>query len=379
MLLSTLHPHILALILDKVGGISLIRLWLTGDRQLHHVLSRGGVQSANFTLSSGSHRTSRLPGVIRFFSGLTSLTIMAPWKRIAHPQRLWDTISVLSQLKNLKLSFHGAEEWLFYPSEDFARLGSCWLLDDSPAESTASIEAEAQVPAGLELRPLESTFPLLESLSLTSPKSLLTIAHLRFLPKTLRVLKLISNGNIDSTAISHLHIFPYLHTICLGAANNNLVEGILPPSVTSLEIGSSEDGPHLNIPRTFWGSSQIIKVYAALDLNSILALPSTVERLQYLAVGTEEWSSVDLTHLSSLRHLCGLQLYSNGIYPHIPILPPVVESLRLEWYCSASARSSTSFCIPENLRNLDIIIRVDSLWENIFHSLTNYLKREGKV
>lgn len=275
MQLNTLPPETLGEILGWIGGgVNILRLWLTGDRKLHHLIkNRGALRSATFLSPWGGPLYCRLPGMLYSLTHLRELCITS-FNRVATPLQLWNTISTLYNLRSLRLEISEAELWLMdLPAKDHE-------ISSAISESLeGSVIHPTLLSPDAKLRPIADTLPLLEILYLGTKVCVLNPAHIPHFPKSLTSLKLPQNSTFDHNTLPLLHHLPNLHLIWLFIPEHTDFSSlILPPQITSLRLNSH--GRTLTIPRSFWKLSTFIASFqATIDLVSAAALPSVIEDL----------------------------------------------------------------------------------------------------
>lgn len=298
-LLISLPPEVLEKVLNDLSGTWLVRLWLTGSSSLHQMLgNRGAITSAIFNVSHPSAlSSSRWPGMIGNLMRLTSLTIAAGHMRIAHPDRIWRSLSSLKHLRELLMHCDEAEAWMF----DFVK-GYQPLTTGAPfADSGLSSEE-------VVLRPIASAFPCLEVLKLRTERPFIKPKHIAQLPPSLRTLWLDSSP--IAGCIDYLAKLPLLSDLAFKSYPYE-ASAKCPPSITSLVIRGAEHP----FPPSFWKDCNLKSISASMSSAPLLELPSTVERLKITSR-----SGLELNSLDHLPHLKRFQCHSlkSSAMPHFP-------------------------------------------------------------
>ena len=293
--LYVLPTEVLAQIFRPLGN-GIIRLWLTGDQHLLHLLSqRNTVTSLKLLLVYGAMRTSRLPAMVNSLIRLTSLTINNLGQRLAHPARLWHALSSLTQLKELTLECKEAEEWLLDPNWPSTDFHSLFDAPDAPCEHQV-----LSSPAS-RLRPFAATFPHLELLSLKRARNVLEVEDLHHFPKSITNLSLLGHSQIKENCLPIIHIFPNIRSLHISVSTSAVLTGVLPSSITSLDFGYH---PEFEIPSTFWGDCNIIHLAVNLSKSSFAFIPSSVETLRFSAFfPTTDYTQLDYRRFFNLKTL----------------------------------------------------------------------------
>jgi hypothetical protein len=100
--LACIPPDLLGEIASFLPTYSIFHLWLSGDRQLRLIMTRGGVKS--LTIHDHSMRsTSRWPMMLGDLTGLEKLLIKRPHFTIGPAALIWAEITRLSALRSLTL------------------------------------------------------------------------------------------------------------------------------------------------------------------------------------------------------------------------------------------------------------------------------------
>ena len=342
MYLNTLPSDALGQILAWMsGGSDIIRLWLTGDGKLHHMLkNRGALRSATFKCPWNGPLYCRLPGMLHSLSLLRELSITS-FYRVAAPSRLWNTLSTLTGLRSLHLDIPEAETWLLMSIDPLESLPFLFDSLDDPIPSSTSSNLHSTKTT---LCPIADTFPNLERLHLEGKRSVLTLAHIPLLPKSLKALKLPNNLNFNEKTLNELHFLPNLNTIWLNIAPETpLSDMILPPQITSLRFISSLD---LFIPASFWSlSSHLVNLTGRFQPESLEALPSTIEKFNLY----DHTSAGIATRLlpKNLTHLVQFAVSARNLATEVAELPASLKRIRLRLknensvdYNAAASRSS---------------------------------------
>lgn len=339
-------PEILEIVLKKLDGTSLVRLWLTGSFTLHHTIrNRGALRSALLVLPHDSFGPSRLPQMLHSCSSLSSLTISADGARIATPERMWSVLSSLSSLRKLRLICLIAEEWMIEYDENIET-----LFDESPSLPPPDTPIAHLPSTEYELRPIAATFPHLESLFLKTKRQFLRPHHICHLPKSLTSIKLPDHKSVNYTCLPYFNDFPNIRTILLDVPKEpkEPLSGVLPPTVTKLTLSDA----YLKIPAEFWGSqSQLISFTGNLHTElSIASLPPSLEKLTFPYIIEQEARYYRYDHLPRLRCLRFQgSHYENREDNILPALPPTLENFQLQ-----NATDSTPFDLPPSMRTIYI-------------------------
>lgn len=367
VLLVSLPPETLQGILHFLGGKGLVCLWCTGSSSLRRTIStRGALNSVSLSLPYLCMDSSRLPGMLRSCTLITSLTIEASSIRIARSRRIWDVLSKLVLLKTLKLSCEEAEEWLFEEHEYDANLDSFF---DLPEEATAQTVSSTPSP---NFRPIDTTFSRLEELYLSTRRHYLKPEHLAFFPKSLTSIIFESNDSFDSSALPYLFDYPNIRTFKLFSHEYSQLSGVLPPTITSLSI----EGTLKPIPLEFWGDCKLISLEAYIDEQSFQSLPKTLERIRISISRSDSFIYQNLSHLANLRHVHLVGSVSSPTTHDPPsTLSPLLETFTSDGYVN----------LPENVppvswfRNPSIMMREITLRSLVSASVILLLKVARKM
>ena len=273
--LITLPPEVLRSIVNNLSGDWLVNLWLTGSRPLHQLLSiRSGVTSVILNKPNGILSTARLPGMLGSLINLTSLTFKSDSFVKEDPNRLWDNISKLHQLRTLSITLQDADAWMYeVPPPPWT--------PDNPLQI---------------LRPLAATFPHLESLTLVAKERSFRLTDLPFLPRSLTRLALPNAHSFDEQSFEHLAAYPNLVDLHINLMSGcDLQKTKLPSSLTSFRCGGVK-----SYPKSFWGEAKLVSLTVSVKESHLPDLPTTLENL---VLNGRFTPPVDLTHLPNLRHL----------------------------------------------------------------------------
>lgn len=361
-LLTRLEPDLLRNVVDQLDGSSLVNLWLIGSRLLHYALAeRGGARKATLAVSAPL-TPSRLPQSIGYLKSLTSLEIHTPDIRIGHPARIWRCLSKLNQLRALSLSFWEAEEWMFEMGD---ALGSFFEDSDEVMSSGFS---------NMEFRPIASTFPQLESLTLRTQNFFLQNHDLPKLPPSLTHLDVSGNSRIDQNCLSYLASLPKIASLNIAAIGPVSEKIQLPSTITALSI--DRNGP-FEIPKSFWNDCKMVDIRMRMLPDSILHVPNESLKTCHLLIYCPPTYSLSLepTHHPDLfsRFHCLSELRLNPTltfeYATFPsslrsltiLLPPITQEVRLN--------------LPPLLTSLSIHCRRYFNAAHCFTALANELKQ----
>ena len=295
ILLTTLPIDLWKEIVNKLGGTSLTRLWLSGDRIIQLIMSQRGVlTSAIFTDVSSPISPSRFPGAIGSFQNLTSLQIVSHENRIGNPDRIWAAISKLNNMKSLFLAFPESEDWMF----DW-ELSLDSLFDSQPLQTSTT-----RCLSGI--RPIATTFPLLESITLKSLNGpgRLRNSDLQHFPASILVLDLSDCKLLDFMVFNYIKHMTALHTIHLPSSsrfrNSRFFSSIRPPSsITSLRIDAFPLKSNLN----FWNClPSLTCLTSRFAPDKLEELPSSIQHLEI-----ESWINPINQPTPSFKHLARLK------------------------------------------------------------------------
>lgn len=343
-LLTSLPAVVLREVADKLSGIGLIHLWLSGDRHLLRKLSSGGVTSAEFLTLGDELSTSRLPRMIENLTSLTSLALSAPNRRLDHPFSIWKCLSQLRHLRCLILNFPEADLWMF---EDLESFDMGWLGNETFIDS-GHLKCYDTAPS--RLRPLSDVFPRLEELHIYSATSALTDQDLAQLPLTLTALHLPLNRRFTWNCLSYLQ--EHNVTMLEIAIPHSLRPAgqMLPASVTHFDSFSHRIQP--SELALFCSKSKHLR-YLPIDMHAewnpecIAIFPSTMERfeLSYCSANAP---------VSRLRNLKEMTVISPSEWTTNVNLSPHLESLTAQSYSLFEVKASGSLL---SLRNLCLSFR----------------------
>ena len=303
--LESLYPDALLKIVEYLSPTWIVNLWRTGSTQLRISLAkRGALTSLKLSAPTGAFSTSRLPGMISSFESLLHLSIKSS-KRIAHPQRIWDCLSPLSQLKSLQLNILEVDHWMFTVIETGAAL-------------TAFCSPETLLVC--HMRPISTAFPHLETLSLESTAfrpGPLQNKHVALLPPSLTSLKVSRCRGVDENVVEYLYSLPKLASLHLEVP----ISKPLPPSITSLQASSSRP---IIIEPSYWIGSNMVELLVPLNPAAIAHLPPSITKLQ---VNGSQTSTLSFEHLPSL---VWVNIYAIEDY-EMPVFNSALETLRLNF------------------------------------------------
>ena len=371
MILRALSIDVLREILSLIPEVTnLNRLWLTGDRQLQHCMSKGAVRSVILKSNWELSLVGRLPIMLQSLSSLQDLHITS-YVHIATPSRLRSVLSTLNSLRSLHVELPNADSWLLAPSETSSNIfGS--LFDSDPSLASTTSSSDISISNSMESRPLIESlgqvFPHLEVLHLLPAKPWLTLDHVHLLPNTLRELHLVSS-NIDHRIFPLLHHhLPRLEDLQVSVASSlhsDFLGVILPPNITKLAIL----GALMNITPSLWSQAPHV-LHLAIDIDRLenVTLPSTVtslnlSNLENVSAIPKSVTSLSLrrTYLRSLykladatclRHLTFYLTSEDGFYhvmdeKSVIALPASLESVELTILTSVSNLFLNSLrCLP---------------------------------
>ena len=300
--IDTLDPNAICVILDFLSPTWIINLWLTGDCNLHSLLSKeGSIMSLTLKGPTSILSTSRLPGMIASLSSLTSLSISSPLLRIAHPRRVWNCLSQLSKLRSLCLEFESCDAWMFDVDQ----------LNSLPASRSQS-KSSNRLPIAT-IRPLATTFPHLESLTMSNylGKTLFSNEHLSALPPSLTSLTVYNFRQIDQKCLLKTASLPHLATLVFDGAICGVLKDPLPSSITSLALTRASE---VQVLPSFWSNSRIIELDLDLQLSSLAHLPPSIEKLKIFRFEQLKSATSYLAHLPNLKSF-EVTAESNGRVP----------------------------------------------------------------
>ena len=318
--LESLYPDALLIVTEYLSPTWIVNLWLTGSTQLRTSLAkRGVITSLSLKGPQGYFSTSRLPGMVSSFESLLHLTIYSPYARIAHPYRIWNCLSKLSQLKTLDLEFPQVDEWLFLIGGIDPNFPSLFL-EESDHNSSSE-------PPTTCVRPLATTFPNLETLALsdTSTETQLQNEHLKLFPPSLTSLKLNfrKGGGVNAKCLEYISSLPKLAQLWFVDDFCDRLSIPLPPSITSLSIVCRGS---ISIEPSFWVGSNMMELLLPIDDASVAHLPPSITKLKMFALG-------NLTTPLSFAHLPSLLSadISSPTQLEMPIFNSALETLNLHF------------------------------------------------
>lgn len=338
--LTRLPSEVLSKVLALLSGTSLVYLWRTGSKHLLTNMSeRSGVTEATFYLA-GALNPSRLPRMLGSFKALSSLTIIAPGLRIGHPWRIWHSLSKLNLLRTLYLSFVEAEEWMFDgPSKELT------ISDNTEAARDFRLRF-------LELRPIASTFPHLQSLRLATGAQFFTDKDLAKLPQSLTYLNLSNHHRLTSACYEYLAALPHITTILLQIFRQAPLDesAKLPKTITSIAV-TSVLLTIPEIPRSFWNGCNIIHLHLGMTPSSIEHVPSDFLESITSMIETDPKSSFSrFSRLKSIHLMVGGSAEGRSL----PELPSTLEKLKITL---TEFRSAEAFNLPPFISDLQLDIQ----------------------
>jgi hypothetical protein len=340
-ILPSVPPDILEKITDLLYGLSVIRLWRTGDKILQWKLSLGGgVRSVHFT-ETGVGSTSRYPHMLDNFDRLTSLTINMDNGRICDPGMLWIHLSRFSVLENLSLTCVEAEEWLMNSQDSLTDAIS--FLD----EEWLPHEPFEPIP---RLKPIASTFNHLSYLKLAATKSYLRDEDLADFPLSLTRLDLPINDTLTPQCYTNFKGKHLLHIeTSWGQKYDSESVRKLPQSLTTINMTMWDAIEYVD----YWPPNTT-EIRAAMNGKSLQHLPMNLTRLELtnMTFGGSHPSAC-LTHLQNLKTLILRSYYQHDLN-ELPGFPSQLETLNLEVELSNVHPNVPNPSLPAGLLSLTI-------------------------